>query len=406
MRDIILTARLFSGGKDNIMQKTEKPRFQVKRFLFETTGGEVVGRYMLTDSLIPLNAPNQFIEMKSVRKTGTGRQYAVKLAVFFNYLDRYHHIEYGAARNSHVQKFIDYLIYGDRSELKIHDPSEAPRASTLQGYITAITEFYRWLDHNYETDMEFHAGTGRRAAQQSFLYGQIYDYEYKYIVRRTRPDLNAHREYLKWYDEEQKTALCGSFTTLRDEAVFRLTLEGFRIDEVLSMRLPDYDSTTRMIRPSRSKARRSAGKGRNTLRRVIISEECRAVLDGYVQTERTLAENESGVISEWLFINLNAGTGCGKPLQYRNYLSILKRCAERAGLDPALIRTHSGRSTRVMELLERGVLEPERRMSEIELMLHFGWRSAESIKPYINSDSEIMIKSAADKHKGGGDGNG
>lgn len=389
------------------MQHTDKPRFQVKRFLFETRSDEAVGRYMLTDSFIPLNAPNQFIEMKSIRKIGTGRQYAIKLAVFFNYLNQYHHIEYDSAGNSHVQKFIDYLIYGDRSDLRIHDPGSAPRASTLKGYITAITEFYRWLDHNYETDMTFHTETTRHSARQSFLYGQIYEYEYKYIVRRTLPDLNANREYIKWYDEDQKAALFGNFTTLRDEAVFRLTLEGFRIDEALSMRLSDYDSRTRKIQPSRSKARRPAVKqGRNTLRTVIISEDCRDVLDRYIQTERTRAENGSGIISEWIFINLRAGADFGKPLSYRNYLAILKRCAVRAGLDSALIRTHSGRSTRVMELLERGVLEPESKMSEAELMLHFGWRSAESIKPYINSDSEIMIKSAADRHKPGGGGNG
>jgi len=61
------------------MQHKERPRFQVKKFLFETRGGEVVGRFMLTDNLIPLNAPNQFVEMKSIRNVGTGKQYAVKL---------------------------------------------------------------------------------------------------------------------------------------------------------------------------------------------------------------------------------------------------------------------------------------------------------------------------------------
>lgn len=389
------------------MQHTDRPRFQVKRFLIETQGGEVVERYMLTDNLVPLNAPNQFIEMKSIRNTGTGKQYAIKLAVFFNYLDRQHQIEYGNARNSHVQKFIDHLIYGDRNDLKIHGPEEAPCVATLQGYITAITEFYRWLDHNYETDMVFHTTTNRHSVRQSFLYGQIYEYEYKYIINRTLPDLNANREYIKWYDDDQKAAICRNFTTLRDEAVFRLTLEGFRIDEVLSTRLSDYESMTQTIQPSRSKKRRSAVRqGRNSLRKVIISEECRDVLDRYIQTERTQAENESGIISEWIFINIRAGADFGKPLSYRNYLAILKRCATRSGLDPTYIRTHSGRSTHVMDLLERGVLEPERKMSDVELMLHFGWRSAESIKPYINSDSEIMIKSAADMHKPGGGCNG
>ena len=47
--------------------------------------------------------------------------------------------------------------------------------------------------------------------------------------------------------------MCCHFTTLRDEAVFRLTLEGFRIDEVLSMKLSDYDSVKQLIQPTRSK---------------------------------------------------------------------------------------------------------------------------------------------------------
>lgn len=47
------------------------------------------------------------------------------------------------------------------------------------------------------------------------------------------------------------------------------------------------------------------------------------------------------------------------PLSYRNYLAILKGCAWRAGIDPAKIRTHSGRSTKAMEFIEHQILHPE-----------------------------------------------
>jgi|GEM_PF-5165062 len=47
-------------------------RFQVKRFLFETIAGDEVCRFMLTDRLLPMLAPNQYIEMKSINKLGTG----------------------------------------------------------------------------------------------------------------------------------------------------------------------------------------------------------------------------------------------------------------------------------------------------------------------------------------------
>lgn len=75
------------------------------------------------------------------------------------------------------------------------------------------------------------------------------------------PDVKGSREYIKWYTDEEKALLCDGFHTLRDEAVFRLTLEGFRIDEVLSMRLCDYQAMERLIQPSRSKRRQTASDG-------------------------------------------------------------------------------------------------------------------------------------------------
>ena len=131
-------------------------------------------------------------------------------------------------------------------------------------------------------------------------------------------------------------SLCAHFLTLRDEAIFRLTLEGFGIDEVLSMRLSDYNSVKRLIQPSRSKMRQTAPiNGENRLRK---------------------------------------------------------------------IRTHSGRSTKVMELLENGALNPAERKSEAELLYHFGWKSINSMQPYMKFNSEIMANTAFDRHNKSGDG--
>jgi hypothetical protein len=51
-------------------------RFQVKRFLFETSMDVAVCRFMLTDRLLALLVPNQYIELKSVNKFGTGKNRA------------------------------------------------------------------------------------------------------------------------------------------------------------------------------------------------------------------------------------------------------------------------------------------------------------------------------------------
>ena len=150
-----------------MVNKNER-RFQVKRFLLETKDGVPVLRFMLTDNLLPMLTPNRFIEMKSINKLGSGRNSAVKLSVFFNFLHEYEAIEYTHATNRHVQRFLDFLIYGDLNDLKITDPSQNLCFSTLQGYLTVITEFYKWLEQNEETKMKFHTQKGGRTAGHSY----------------------------------------------------------------------------------------------------------------------------------------------------------------------------------------------------------------------------------------------
>lgn len=385
------------------MSDVKPKRFIVKLFRFETRDGEIVCRHMLTDNLLPMLVPNQYIAAKSMNKAGTGRNHAWRLSVFFNFLDEAFRMEYDAATNRHVCAFLSFLIYGDTKDLKITAPQQGLSYSTLSGYLGVITTFYRWLDQNYGSSMIFYEGE-RKCRSQSYLYGQIYSYQYKYLVDRVLPDVKGSREYVKWYSEEEKQRLCQSFLTLRDEAVFRLTLEGFRIDEVFSMCLSAYHAIERIIQPTRSKMRQSAVKGaENRLRKVRVSEETARVLDQYIYEERTTAENKSGLLSDWLFLNLNDGAALGKPLSYANYRKILRRCALRAGMDAHKIRTHSGRSTRVMDLLENGALHPEKKLSDLEFMLLFGWKSIDSVMPYMNHNSEIMANAAYDRHHKDGD---
>jgi len=377
-------------------------RFKVKRFLFETTGDEVVCRFMLTDGLLPMLVPNQYIEMKSVNKVGTGKNHAHKLCVFFSFLHERFQTEYDAATNRQVLVFIDHLIYGDRGKLMLLHPQASLCYSTLSGYVSAITDFYRWLDQTYGSEMVFYEGE-RQCRPRSYLYGQIYSYKYKYLIDRMLPDVKGSREYIKWYTDEEIQLLYSSFNTLRDKSVFRLTLEGFRIDEVLSIRLADYRAAERLIQPSRSKRRQTASKGHeNKLRTVRISEQTAKVLNEYLFTERPSAENSGEVVTDWLFINLRGST-VGQPLAYHNYLKIIKSCAGRCGLGGEKIRTHSGRSTKVMDVLEHNALHPEEAKTEIQIKALFGWSSIDSIMPYMNHNSEIMANAAYKRHKKRGD---
>ena len=192
--------------------------------------------------------------------------------------------------------------------------------------------------------------------------------------------------------------------SLGDEAVFRLTLEGFRIDVALSFKLDNYNPVERNIQPTRSKGRASViGDNCKHLRPVALPAKTCELLDSYIATERMIAENESGIISQYLFLNLRKGKCYGMPLSYRNYLAILKGCAWRAGIDPAKIRTHSGRSTKAMEFIEHQILHPEDGLTDAIMLECFGWRSTDSIEPYRNHNNQVIARAVMEKlHKGKG----
>lgn len=375
-------------------------RFKLQRFTFEAHSGGRICRYMITDKLLPMLEINQWIESKSLRKASTGKEYAKKVVVYLNYLHSIG-VEYDSATNRHVKQFVQYLLYGDFEGLKIKSIETEIVCATASRYVTAVTELYKWLSTNYETNVHFQTKTDVYRSKKAFLYGQIYSSDYQYIIDSSLSRQKNRREYIKWYSDEERNALCSGFETLRDEAVFRITLEGFRIDEVLSMRIENYDPVEQSIQPMRSKGRSDAQAGRyNPLRVVVLPSALCRLIDRYIQTERMTAENESGMISEFLFINLQCGSAQGRSLSYGNYYKILKRCAARAGISPEKIRTHSGRSTKVMEYLENQALHPEDGITDAIIMESFGWRSAESIGHYRDHNNQVIAKAIAEKlHK-------
>ena len=371
-------------------------RFKVVPFAFETSVG-IVYRHMITDNKIPVLEANQWILQKGIRSEKTGWEYAKKLVVFFNYLDD-NGYEYQDITNKQVADFINHIIYGGKNIFLLASVETDVVFGTANTYITVITGFYKWLSDNYYSNMIFRNKKDRFRANKSYLYGQIYSYDYRYIVERCISNQKPRKEYIKWYSDEEKTAICKSFETLRDEVIFRITLEGFRIDEVLSMRLEHYDAMERVIQPSRSKGKSNARTGFiNHLRTVALPDSLCEQLDRYIQTERMTAENESGNISEYLFINLKRGKNQGFPLSYSNYYKILKRCAQKAGIDSCKIRTHSGRSTKVMEYLEHQAEHPEDGITDAIIMECFGWRSADSIIHYRDHNNQIIAKAVMKK---------
>ncbi len=377
------------------MEKEQRV-FKVMRALMPAPSGGERELWLITRHGIPFYQINEWLDLKSIRKISTGKEYAHKLCVYLNFLHG-QGISFEDAVTDDVMAFLMRLMgrsYEDGGVIRLRAPLSY---STLSKYVTVITEFYKWLEQTGVHHVEFQTMDNAKRAQKSFLYGQISSYEYKYIIDRHMLRLTAKREYIKWYTDDEVVIICSCFLTLRDLAIFLVTLEGFRIDEVLSMQLEDYDSQAGRISPSRSKGKPDASSGDFKHRTVFLPQSTRDVLDRYLLTERSQAETQSGLLSQTIFINLKAGRSQGTPLAYRNYWEILKKCAARAGLDSKKIRTHSGRSTKVMQFLEHQAAHPENNISDAMISEHFGWKSLDSIEPYRNYNNPIIAKAVFDK---------
>lgn len=377
------------------MEKEQRV-FKVMRARMQASTSEERELWLITRHGIPFYPVNEWLDLKSIRKTSTGKEYAHKLCVYLNFLHG-QGISFDDAVTDDVMAFLMQLMgrsYDVGDVIRLRAPLSY---STLSKYVTVITEFYKWLEQTGVHHIWFQTMDNAKRAQKSFLYGQIGSYEYKYIIDRHILRLNAKREYLKWYTDDEVAAICSCFLTLRDLAVFLVTLEGFRIDEVLSMQLEDYDSQAGCISPSRSKGKPDASSGDFKHRTVFLPQSTREVLDGYLLTERAGAETQSGLLSQTIFINHKAGRSQGTPLAYRNYWEILKKCAARAGLDSKKIRTHSGRSTKAMQFLEHQAAHPEDNISDAMILEHFGWKSLDSIEPYRNYNNPVIAKAVFDK---------
>lgn len=148
----------------------EEKIYRVAVFRFETDAGTEYMRHMITKNCMPFFPGNQWLELKSIRKVSTGKEYAKKLAVFLNWLDS-KNVMYENATNHHVREFLHELVFGNLKNDKVLSIQSTVGYSTLMKYITVITGFYGWLDDMRQTAMLWKKKSVQ--ANHSFLYGQI-----------------------------------------------------------------------------------------------------------------------------------------------------------------------------------------------------------------------------------------
>lgn len=369
--------------------------YTVRRCLYPKKNGPFLDGWVIEhDRLYPFYV-NKFLHQMNQGSSGTARQYAYKLCAFLNYLEQFQNVTYREATVLHLDLYMKFLRYGKPED--ISDISEESKSGfTLRNYFTVIKRFYEYL---YLKDIEMNVDVEvqhKNKNVHSYLYGQKWDQVYIKLkiddsFERGKPPV----QYEKWYTEEQQEAIISNLRTYRDKAIFSITCDGLRIDEVLSAQMDLYDNATGLLQLYRSKGRQTG----NVDRVCLLSERSQNYLEEYFFNEREPVESDllsqSIVPPDEIFINLKKrDTSYGEPVQYHNVLGIIKRAASKAGFNPNVIRTHSGRSTRANELFRAQAMEPGS-LTDSQIQLMMGWKHISSAEPYKNrQDRETILENA------------
>lgn len=336
---------------------------------------------------------NKFLHQMNNSSEQTAKQYAYKLCKFLNYLEEYHNINYSMATTAHLNKFFTYMTYGTNS--KIVSISETKMSGfTLKGYFTVIKRFYEYLYSNNK-DLSIELQVEKSSVNKnSYLYGQYWeDEKVKLVINNSLERGKEPIEYEKWYTEQQQEAILSQFNTYRDKAIFSISCDGLRIDEILSALMDNYDDLEGFLDLYKSKGKQTG----NVNRTCVLSERSRCFIEEYLFNERAFIEedllSEGKIPPNEIFLNLRKrDDSYGKPVGYHNILEIIKRSARKAGFDPKKIRTHSGRSTKAGELFREQAKNPKS-LTDNQITDMMGWKNMSSAEPYKNRmDKETSIE--------------
>lgn len=361
-------------------------RYNVVKAQKPGRNGKTELKHYIIEKGCPVFLINEWLDLKNSEPT-TGRKYAYILTRFLNYLDFREKKFYDVTVND-VMDYVLYRMYGGEENVTLI--KSKIRYKTISDDVTVIKMLYKWLTTRLgRVILEPTSKKVNYNANKSYLFAEVGQTQYEQLIDKHLDSMPDTKRYIKWYTEEQIDAIASNFTNLRDKVIFLCTVDGgMRIDEVLSIYLKDYDGIDCTVEPSRSKTK---------VRTIKLKKSTCEMIDNYIMSERADAEYESGKLCDYLFVTLRKGSTQGEQLKYQNYYKALKRAAKKAGLNEDMIRTHSGRSTKVMSLLEHQAEHPEDNITDNQIRLTMGWNSLDSMTPYRDNKNTIIAKSAQEK---------
>lgn len=332
---------------------------------------------------------NKFLHVKNITSVSTCKQYAYRISKWLNYLED-KEIDYKDAKNEHYYKFLIYLSYDSQNNL-INIAESKRSGFTIKSYSSPIKSLYRYLKE-IGVSVNFEPGEISADAGKSFFFGQgmVSSNEREATIINNVFEHSKPVDYIKWYTDEQIEAIFSNSRTVRDKAIFSLSLDGMRIDEIITLRMSDYDDQNGIVKLYHSKGRTTGDTGRI----VALSERSQQFLNDYIFNERMNVETDlladNKILGETIFINLRKDKYYGQPIKYHSCLNVLKVTAKHAGLPPERVRTHSGRSTSAANMYQLQMTNPELNLTDEQIRLRHGWKRSESADPYKNMNDPVI----------------
>ena len=360
--------------------------YTVKKCTYPLSDGSTRQGYIIDSTsahLSDLMWINSYLHKLANKSAKTAYQYAHRLCKFLSFLELIGKT-YWECTDTDIVRYMRSLQYDTSTKvISITEQVRSPEA--LGSYYYPVRGLFIYL-YQCKQPLKVEIELVQKYNRDRYLQGiapaltkpdLVLDQAYEHGAKR--------REYIRWYTEEQKlTLLCG-FRSLRDKTIISLGLDGFRIDEILSARMRDYDQARGILTPYRSKRKADGSE----MRSAPLSDRSVHLLEDYLINERGLVEatleDNGKMMPDEIFVVLRHGESYGQPLKYNNFWQILKSAARRMGFDPSMVRTHSGRSTRANEVFTDMAKHPGK-WTEQDILDLFGWASFKSAKPYINKN--------------------
>lgn len=294
-------------------------------------------RYMLLDDggkpIIEVVKFLKFLERKG-RKKKTLQTYCYRLKLLFDYLAEINK-DFGEVTFDILSDFMGWLQnpFHKNKVTPITPPKPKRCPSTANLTLAAVTGFYEYLYDNEELSQDLSSKLKKvfddrgRKKFKDFLYHVNSDKE---SVRNQLKVKKVKRKLIV-YTKDEIVLLFQACNNIRDKFLIKLLFEtGMRIGEALSLYFEDIIVDHINGHKIRIKYRGELPNGaspKSGEREINISQELIDLFDDYMFE----IIDELDVDTNFLFIKIR-GFNKGKPLEYHDICSLMKRLRKKTGL--------------------------------------------------------------------------